>query len=34
MDKEEILVLDAGDDSPIGPMAFCCAIVYVPFRSH
>lgn len=33
MEKEEILVLDDGDDSPIGPMASCCWIAYIPYRS-
>lgn len=33
MEKEEILVLDDGDDSPIGPMGMCCAIVMAPYRS-
>jgi hypothetical protein len=33
MEKEEILVLDAGDDSPISPMGSCCWVVYAPFRS-
>lgn len=32
MEKEEIVTLDDGDDSPFGPMAFCCAGTYMPFR--
>lgn len=34
MEKEEILILDAGDDSPISPMGFCCAISMLPYRSY
>lgn len=33
MKKEEIIVLDDGEDTPFGPMAFCCAITFGPFRS-
>ncbi len=33
MENEEIVVLDDGYDSPIGPLAFCCAGVFAPFRS-
>ncbi len=32
MEKEEILILDEGDDSPIGPMAACCAVMFGPYR--
>jgi len=32
MEKDDILILDAGEDSPISPMGFCCALVYAPFR--
>jgi hypothetical protein len=33
MGKEEILILDDGEDSPISPMGLCCGIVYIPFRN-
>lgn len=32
MEKEEIVILDGGDDSPISPMGFCCGGVYLPYR--
>jgi hypothetical protein len=32
MENEEIIVLDEGmEDSPIGPMSFCCAVVFAPY---
>jgi hypothetical protein len=34
MEKEEILILDDGDDSPISPMGFCCGTIYLPYRSY
>jgi hypothetical protein len=32
MAREEILVLEEGMDDAIGPMAFCCAVMYGPFN--
>jgi hypothetical protein len=32
MENKEIIVLDEGlEDSPIGPLSWCCAMVYAPY---
>jgi hypothetical protein len=32
MEREEIIVLESSEDEPIGPLAFCCHLIYTPFR--
>lgn len=33
MADEEIIVLDAVEDSPVGPEYMCCMMIFLPFRS-
>jgi len=32
MEGEEIIVLDEGEDSPVGPAGYCCFLIFAPFR--
>jgi hypothetical protein len=32
MEREEIIVLESSEDEPIGPLAYCCHLIYTPFR--
>jgi len=34
MEREEIVILDEGIADPVGPAGFCCAMIYLPFRSY
>jgi hypothetical protein len=32
MEREEIIVLESSKDEQIGPLAFCCHLIFTPFR--
>lgn len=31
MESEEIIVLETSEDEPIGPLGFCCHLLYLPY---
>lgn len=33
MEKKQIIVLEKGVKTTVGPMGTCCAILFIPFRS-
>jgi hypothetical protein len=31
MEREEIIVLEESEDEPIGPLGYCCHLLYLPY---
>lgn len=31
MEREEIIVLETSEDEPIGPLGYCCHLLYLPY---